>query len=262
MLKWIILSQRRLIYRRSRTLFSTEGTREEIVSHLKLSTANVCDSDKHCLSHAITQYKPLKLMKKDMQLINPFESMVMVGFAFTVRSSHRNDFLALLRGLMEAPAQSVLVYANEVPPDRAVAGELFTTQALAKGLAGLIVDGPVRDTAALQRIHLPVYATSVTPYAGTLQDPGEMQQPIQCSGITVEPGDLVMGDRDGIVVGPVESFQLLLPIASGIAEMEEKIAQSIQSGKGDLTNFCNYREHLTHRMNESISNLTLAMPAE
>jgi regulator of RNase E activity RraA len=87
-----------------------------------------------------------------------------------------------------------------------------------------------------------------------------MQQPIQCSGITVQPGDLIMGDRDGIVVGPIESFQLLLPIASGIADMEEKIAKSIQGGKGDLTNFCNYREHLSHRMNGTSSNLMLKLP--
>jgi 4-hydroxy-4-methyl-2-oxoglutarate aldolase len=113
-----------------------------------------------------TQYKPLRLMKKDMRLINPFDS-VMVGFAFTVHSNHPNDFLALFRGLMEAPANCVLVYANDFPPDKALAGELFTTQAFAKGLAGLVIDGPVRDTAALQTIPLPVYATSVTPYAGT-----------------------------------------------------------------------------------------------
>src|SRR4030095_16509502 len=122
---------------------------------------------------------------------------IMVGRARTVVCE--GDFLAVIKALHDAVDGEVLVIDTR-GTRRAVSGELFASEAKRKQLRGIVVDGFVRDTSALARIGLPVYARGTNPLAGfTVHTPIAYQVDINCGGITVSPGDWIIGDADGVI---------------------------------------------------------------
>jgi 4-hydroxy-4-methyl-2-oxoglutarate aldolase len=170
----------------------------------------------------------------------------MAGVARTVQLSEKDDFLPVLRGLDESQANDVLI-VNTLSSSRAVAGELFCAEAERKGLSGIVIDGPARDTTYLSNHSVRFYATAISPYSGTIQSVGKMQQTVMCAGIEVNPGEIVVGDSDGILVGSFDSFRRLLPVATTIKDTEEKVREGISSGSS-LTSMTNYEEHLSRRL--------------
>ena len=123
----------------------------------------------------------------------------MVGRALTVDA--REDLMPVLAGLDQSGPGDVLVIAGH--PDHAVAGELFATEALRRGVAGIVIDGRCRDSRVLASLDLPVFARGVAPSACPARALPITQVPILVGEVTVQPGDLVLGDDDGIVVGSV-----------------------------------------------------------
>jgi len=100
-----------------------------------------------------------------------------------------------------------------------------------------------------------MYATSITPYSGTTQSPGETQAPvINCGGVEVRPGDIVVGDDDGVMVGTVETFEKLVPIAKQIQNIEQKLMDGI-AGNKSLSSMTNLEEHIRQRLDGKDSNL-------
>ena len=211
----------------------------------ELDTACLCDADKSVLG--TDGHIGLKLMDSSIRPINFSQQkhIVMAGVARTVQCTDKDDFLAVLRGMEESQSDDVLL-VNTLSSTRAVAGELFCSEAQRKGLAGIVLDGPIRDTAQLEDLSVRCYATSITPYSGSTQSGGSMQTAIQCCGIEVIPGDIVMGDNDGIIVGKIETFQELLPIARGIHSTEATLREAVSSGS-KLTDKTNYEDHLKNR---------------
>ena len=165
------------------------------------------------------------------------------GPACTV--SCRNDFLGVLEALQAARPGDVLVVDGGAER-LAVAGELFATEARRKGLAGIVVDGAVRDVATIRTLGLPVYARSTSPAAGTVAAPGRVQQPVHCGGVDIAPGDLVIGDDDGIVVLTEAELDELLPIAEGI-QAKESEALARMAARQSLFDLTNLEEHLAAR---------------
>jgi 4-hydroxy-4-methyl-2-oxoglutarate aldolase len=164
----------------------------------------------------------------------------MAGPACTV--SCRNDFLGVLEALRQAEPGEVLVV--DAGAERlAVAGELFATEAKRKGLAGIVVDGAVRDVATIRELGLPVYARSISPAAGTVSALAAFNQPIQCGGVEIVQGDVVIGDDDGLVVLTEDELRELLPIAEEIQAKESHALARMAEGQSlfDLTNL---DEHL------------------
>ena len=84
--------------------------------------------------------------------------------------------------------------------NRSVAGEIMMRFAQEKGLAGVVVDGCLRDLDGLETLTMPVYAKGITPQGPFKNGPGEINVPVACGGQVVFPGDILVGDRDGIVV--------------------------------------------------------------
>ena len=220
----------------------------------RLDTAAICDADKIMLSQDAS-YGGVRRMDSNMRPVNSQSAKhVMVGFAKTVQCTQRNDFLAVLRGLMEAKKDDVLL-VDTCNSDRAVAGELFCLQAIQKGVSGIILDGPVRDTVFVQELSpIRVYATSITPYAGATQSPGNIGAPIACAGLRVDQGEIVVGDNDGIVVAYAETFEALLPKAQEIYELEANIKERLLKGE-NLASLTNYEEHLAARFDKKLSSL-------
>ncbi|HEX8508369.1 MAG TPA: RraA family protein, partial [Propionibacteriaceae bacterium] len=110
------------------------------------------------------------------------------------------DLMSVIAGLQACGPGDVLVVAaggNE----RAVAGELFATEALRRGVAGLVVDGRVRDVGVLAELDLPVFARGVAPHAYPAGRVPRVQVSVTLGDVEVRSGDLLIGDADGLVVG-------------------------------------------------------------
>lgn len=136
-------------FARRRRLFSSDASTRQLLEQLSaLDTASLCDADKSLVA-TNDSYRGLQLMQ-GLKPLNCHENTAktMVGTARTVQCREPNDFLAVLQGLHEAESGEVLV-VNTLNSTRAVAGELFCAEAQRRGLVGIVVEGPMRDTAYL-----------------------------------------------------------------------------------------------------------------
>lgn len=130
--------------------------------------------------------------------IHPMNNHPLAGTAFTVKAPI-GDNLAFHRALDLAKPGDVIVVDGGGCCDRSLAGEIMITYATARGIAGIVVDGALRDKEALEKASIPIYCKAVTPQGPYKNGPGEINVPICCGGVAVLPGDIVIGDDDGIV---------------------------------------------------------------
>lgn len=181
--------------------------------------------------------KRIRVLDGKIRLINLGRKLV--GRARTVRC--KDDFLAVIAGLNDSIAGEVLVIDSGASR-RAVLGELFSLEAARRGLAGIVVDGPVRDLRTLRELDIPVYASGFCPCSGTTATLGETGGVIACGGVTVNPGDILVGDDDGIVVASEAEFAKLVPTAREIERKETLLRNRLASGTS-LIDMLNYEEH-------------------
>jgi RraA family protein len=127
----------------------------------------------------------------------------LLGPACTVRV-FPGDNLMVHKSLDIARPGDVVVVDAGASPMNAVLGDLVTTKARHRGISGFVVDGLVRDIDGILETGMPVYARGVTPIGPLHRGPGEVNYPIQCGGIVVHPGDIVVGDMNGVVIVPLE----------------------------------------------------------
>src|SRR5215207_7603570 len=180
----------------------------------------------------------LRILPAALRPIRP--GLRMVGRALTIDA--HDDLMPMLAGLHLAGPGDVLVVAGH---DRhAVAGELFATEALRRGVAGIVIDGRCRDSRTLARLDLPVYARGVVPTACPALAVPVVQVPLQIGGVEVRPGDLLLGDDDGIVVASTDEVADVLDAAETIQRREEALQAAIAAG-ASLFDHLNYDEHLT-----------------
>lgn len=172
----------------------------------------------------------------------------MAGPAFTVRV-HTADILMVSKALSECPKGSVLVIDGHGERNTALWGGLTTAAADRKGLAGIVVDGAIRDIAEIRLSRLPVFARAVVASAGGAEYAGELEVPVQCGGIVVNPGDWLVGDDDGVVVIPIKRLEEAIRIGNSIIEAEKRIAAAIAAGE-DLGNFLRVDEVLAVKAKE------------
>ena len=193
---------------------------------MELDTASLCDA---C--------KGLRTMDAGMRPLQ--RGRKLIGVAHT--ATCKDDFLTVIKALRDAAPGEALVVDTQGSL-RAVAGELFSTEAQRKGLAGLVIDGPVRDTARVRDLDLPVYARAITPMAGTTARLFETQIPVRCGGVTVAPGDIIFGDDDGVIVATVAELEELIPLAEAIQAREATILARMEDGDS-LLDMLNFDEH-------------------
>ncbi|MBI2690076.1 MAG: RraA family protein [Acidobacteria bacterium] len=153
----------------------------------------------------------------------------MAGPAYTVQV-HTADILMVSKALAECPAGHVLVIDGHGERNTALWGGLTTLSAYRKRLAGVVVDGAIRDLADIRRSRLPVFARAVVANAGGAEYAGKLQVPVTCGGVVVHPGDWVIGDDDGVVVVPAARVEEALEKAERIVDAEKKIAKAIRDG--------------------------------
>lgn len=174
-----------------------------------------------------------------------------LGPAVTVRC--REDFLGVLQAIeMAAPGDVVVVDGGG--RETALGGELFARSAVVRGLAGIIVDGGYRDIAYISRDNLPVYSRFITPMAGTTSRLGQLQIPVMCGGVAVQPGDVVMADQEGIIVVAPDRALPLLEAGARVKELEARLIEKLESGS-TLSDGLNLDEHVGALMRDEPSTL-------
>ena len=179
----------------------------------------------------------LRVLPAALRPIRP--GVRLLGRALTVDA--REDLMPVLAGLAEAGPGDVLVIAGH--PDHAVAGELFATEALRRGVAGIVIDGRCRDSRILAGLDLPVFARGVAPSACPARAVPVIQVPILIGDVTVQPGDLVLGDDDGLVVGSDAEVREAVDGAEAIQQREGALRAAIEGGES-LFDHLNYDEHV------------------
>jgi len=123
----------------------------------------------------------------------------MVGTAFTVKVPD-GDNVFIHKALDMIQEGDVLVIDGNGCTSRSLMGEIMFTYAANKGVAGIVVDGAIRDCDSLDELDIPVYASAITPQGPYKNGPGEINVPVSCGGQVVFPGDILVGDADGVVV--------------------------------------------------------------
>lgn len=137
------------------------------------------------------------------------------------------DNLLFHKALDMAQPGDVIVLANKGSLSRSLCGEIMSNYAKSRGLAGIIIDGCVRDSAALRELDFPVYAKGVTPNGPYKNGPGEMNFPVSFAGIIINPGDIIVGDADGLLVIRPEDAEELAKKAKAWHDSEEKQLEGI-----------------------------------
>jgi 4-hydroxy-4-methyl-2-oxoglutarate aldolase len=155
-------------------------------------------------------------------------SMRTVGPAFTLKP-YTADNLTVHLALKFARPGDVLVLDSSGYANAAHWGELTSRAALIKGLAGLVTDGPVRDREANVELGFPVFSKGFVPTGTVKATLGLLNRPVVCGGQTVLPGDLIVGDADGVVVVPRDQVESVIEGArkqlARESEMRERVLQ-------------------------------------
>lgn len=153
-----------------------------------------------------------------------------VGPVFTARCLP-DSTITVHKALFEAPRGSVIVADGGGSHTGALFGELMATEARSRGIAGIIVDGAIRDTEGLKALGFPAFARAITPRTGSNRRLGTTQDPIVCGGVAVSPGDLVLAAEDGVVVVPRAD---LADVVAAVQEVERKEADfRARMGRGE-----------------------------
>lgn len=159
--------------------------------------------------------------------MRPLNSHRLCGQAFTVKVPTGDNLLIHAAMDMMATGQ-VLVIAGEGSNKRAVIGELMLNYLATKKIGGVVVDGYVRDLDYIStECPFPVFARGANPNGPYKNGPGEINYPIACGGIVVNPGDVIIGDSDGLSVVPHEDAYDVAVEVEGVMIKENKIIETI-----------------------------------
>lgn len=151
------------------------------------------------------------------------------GPALTVETGP-GDILALLAALSEIQPGDIVVSAFGGHRACAAAGDRVSAMMRNCGAAGFVTDGPVRDLAGIAATGLPVWCDGLTPGSPFGTGPGRIGYPVQIAGCHVEPGDMIVADRDGVVCVPFDRLDEVIAMLARVAEMEHSLDAELQGG--------------------------------
>ena len=171
-----------------------------------------------------------------------------------VTANARDDLLSVLGALRLGGPGVVLVVAAGGSP-HAVAGELFASEAARRGMAGIVIDGFCRDMATLKRMSMAIYARGATPRAAGATVMPEVNVPVLLGDVTVNPGDILLGDDDGIIAATEAEMAAVIDKAEAIQRTEDALCSSITDGVS-LFDTHNFGEHVNNLRASRASSLS------
>jgi RraA family protein len=186
-----------------------------------LPVANISD----CMSRMTAAGQRLRPMHRSGYLAGP---------ALTVKT-RPGDNLMIHKALTLAQPGDVIVVDGGGDLTNALFGEIMVATAVKIGLAGIVLNGAVRDSEEIGLGEFPLYAAGVT-HRGPYKDgPGEINVPIAIDGMVIHPGDLIIGDADGLLCIPYEATEEILAATHKKMEAEKKTLADIEAGKLDTS---------------------------
>lgn len=161
------------------------------------------------------------------EAIRPINKSKLLGTAFTVKVPEGDNLMFHVAMDLAKPGDVIVIDAGG-DTRRSIFGELMVTYCRSRGINGIVVDGSIRDVDAMSKLDdFAIYARGITPDGPYKNGPGEVNTPINCGGRVVYPGDIVLGDEDGVIfVRPEEAPDLLEKVAA-IAANEQKILDTM-----------------------------------
>lgn len=199
----------------------------------KVPTTAISDALKG-LNNLDPKIKPLK------------EEYKIAGTAYTVKLPV-GDNLMLLQSLKEAKPGDILVVDVKGDTYRAIAGDFVVGMMKTLELGGLVVDGVIRDLIDIKALDFPVFSKGSTVSSGGKTGPGETNVPISCGGVPVNPGDIIVGDVDGVVVIPKGRSEEVLRTAQ--EKMSKDDAREAKIG-GNKAEIMKYIDGMTAKLNK------------
>ena len=194
---------------------------DTVARFAKLPVANVSDSMSR-LTAGGAQLRPMH------------GGGVLAGPALTVKAPP-GDNLMLHKAIALAQPGDVIVMDAGGDLTNALMGEMMLMQATARGVAGVVINGAIRDAAYLRAQHVPVFAAGVTHRGPYKNGPGEINVPIAIGGMVIEPGDLVIGDDDGVLCVPFDQTEAVFKAATAKFDAEQRQIANIQAGTHDAS---------------------------
>ncbi len=152
------------------------------------------------------------------------------GSAVTVLS-HPGDNMMIHAAVEVCGPGDVLVVANTAPSTHGMFGDLLATSLMARGVRGLVIDAGVRDTADLRAMGFPVWSQYVSCQGTVKNTPGSVNVPVVLGGITVQPGDVVCADDDGVVVVPRDQAEWALERSDARLAKEAAMRTRLEAGE-------------------------------
>lgn len=162
--------------------------------------------------------------------IKPMNSSKLLGVAFTVKAP-AGDNLLFHKALDMAMPGDIIVVSADGYTNRSLCGEIMFTYAISRGISGCIIDGAIRDVEATSKFEeFPVYAKGVQPNGPYKNGPGEINTPVSVGGIVIYPGDILVGDADGVLaIRPSEAREIYNKVLATM-EVEKKSFEDIGNG--------------------------------
>lgn len=165
----------------------------------------------------------------DSGLTPAYEGLEMAGTAVTVNGAP-GDNLIIHKAITLAEPGDVLVIDCNGYTETGHIGELMCTSCQANGLAGIVLNGSFRDREDIAEMEFPVYGRGTHPQGPLKQDPGSINVTISCGGVTVDPGDIVVGDDDGLTVVPKDSAEEVLERSQEKIAAEDSTRREVEQG--------------------------------
>lgn len=184
-----------------------------------LHTANVADT-----------MERLPALSSEIKLISNPKKETMVGAALTVKV-RPGDNLMLHKALNIAGPNDVIIVSNDGDRTHSLMGEIMTVFAhYSRKVAGIVLDAPIRDFDELSKMDMFLYATGATPGGPYKHGPGEINVPISIGNVAVMPGDIVLGDRDGVIIIPRKDAPQILEESVKYAEFDASKVEAAKNG--------------------------------
>jgi len=141
-----------------------------------------------------------------------------------------DDNLGLLAAVNFTQPGDIVVNSTESYTNSAVTGDILVGMLKNRGAAGLVTDGMVRDEEGILVVGLPVFSRGVTPNSCVRNGPGTIGMPISVDGVPIESGDVIIGDRDGVVVIPRSALEVFCKRLVEVKEAEAKLTRQVRMG--------------------------------